>query len=87
MSITRAQSLSLAVLALGLHWMLKQRYHYLLALAFFYVWLYDAFPLLGIVAVIYTLALLVIERRLELRPVIYRFRHCPGPVYQPLFSG
>ena len=71
MSITRAQSLSLAVLALGLHWMLKKRYHYLLALAFFYVWLYDAFPLLGIVAVIYTLAVLMIERRLELRPVIY----------------
>jgi hypothetical protein len=71
MSITRAQSLSLAVLALGLHWMLKKRYHYLLALAFLYVWLYDAFPLLGIVAVIYTLAVLMIERRLELRPIIY----------------
>ena len=47
MSITRAQSLSLAVLALGLHWMLKQRYHYLIALAFIYVWLYDAFPSWG----------------------------------------
>jgi hypothetical protein len=71
MSITRAQSLSLAVLALGLHWTLKQRYHYLLALAFLYVWLYDAFPLLGVLAVIYTLAVLLVERRLELRPVIY----------------
>jgi hypothetical protein len=71
MSITRAQSLSLAVLALGLHWMLKGRYHYLLALAFFYVWLYDAFPLLGVCAVIYTLALGLVERRLELRPLAY----------------
>jgi hypothetical protein len=71
MSITRAQSLSLAVLALGLHWMFKQRYHYLLALAFIYVWLYDAFPLLGMLAVLYTLAVLIIEHRLELRPLIY----------------
>jgi hypothetical protein len=71
MSITRAQSLSLAVLALGLHWMLKGRHHYLLALAFLYVWLYNAFPLLGVLAVIYTLSVLLIERRLELRPLIY----------------
>jgi hypothetical protein len=71
MSITRAQSLSLAVLALGLHWMLKERYHYLLALAFLYVWLYNAFPLLGVMAVLYTLAILLIERRLELRPLLY----------------
>jgi len=71
MSITRAQSLSLAVLALGLHWMLKQRYQYLLALAFLYVWLYDAFPLLGILAVIYTLAILIIEHRLDWRPLLY----------------
>ncbi len=71
MSITRAQSLSLGVLALGLHWMLKERYHYLLALGFLYVWLYNAFPLLGAIATLYTLAVLLIERRLELRPVIY----------------
>ncbi len=71
MSITRAQSLSLAVLALGLHWMLKERYHYLLGLGFVYVWLYNAFPLLGVVAVAYTLAILLVERRLELRPVLY----------------
>jgi hypothetical protein len=71
MSITRAQSLSLAVLALGFHWMLKERYHYLLALGFLYVWLYNAFPLLGAVAVMYSLAILLVERRLELRPVVY----------------
>lgn len=71
MSITRAQSLSLLMLALGMHWMLSGRYHYLIALAFIYVWLYDAFPLLGVLALLYTLAIWLIERRLELRPLIY----------------
>lgn len=71
MSITRAQSLSLAVLALGFHWMLKERHAALLGLAFLYVWLYDAFPLLGVLAVIYTLAVALIERRLVWRPLVY----------------
>lgn len=71
MSITRAQSLSLAVLAIGLHWMLSGRYKWLLPLSFLYVWLYNAFPLLPIVALVYSGSVLLSERRIELRPVIY----------------
>ncbi len=33
--------------------------------------MYDAFPLLGVLAVLYTAAVLVAERRLELRPVLF----------------
>jgi hypothetical protein len=71
MSLVRAQSLSLAFLALGLYWMQTQKYRLLVPLGFFYVWLYDAFPLLGVLAGVYFLAVLLTERRLELRPMIY----------------
>lgn len=71
MSITRAQSLSLAFLALGLSFILNKNYRWLLALSFLYVWLYDAFPLILFIAGAYTLAVLLLERRLELRPVLY----------------
>jgi hypothetical protein len=71
MSITRAQSLSLAVLMLGLDWLLRKKYTRLALLSFIYVWLYDAFPLLFIIAGIYTLAAWLIERRLDLRPLVY----------------
>ena len=39
MSVTRAQSLSLAVLALAATWLLEKRYVYLAVLSFVYVWL------------------------------------------------
>jgi hypothetical protein len=71
MSITRAQSLSLAVLALGLHWMFTGKYKLLLPLAFVYVWMYDAFPLLILAALVYMLAVWLTERRLDPSPLIY----------------
>jgi hypothetical protein len=70
-SQVRAQSLSLAVLALALHWMMQGKYGRLVPLGFVYVWLYNAFPLLAVLAGAYTTAILVIERRLELRPLIF----------------
>jgi hypothetical protein len=38
------------VLALGLHWLLQRRYALLVPLGFLYVWLYNAFPLLLLLA-------------------------------------
>lgn len=71
MSITRAQSLSLGVLALGLAWMLEGKYKHLAILSFLYVWMYDAFPLMVALAVAQSLAVLLLERRIELRPVLW----------------
>ena len=71
MSITRAQSLSLAVLALGLVWILEGKYKHLAVLSFLYVWMYDAFPLILAVAGLHFLAVLLVERRLEFRPLIW----------------
>jgi hypothetical protein len=71
MSITRAQSLSLAFLAIGLILLLEKRYWLLAPLAFFYVWLYDAFPLLLALVGSYVLGVLLVERRFEWRPLVF----------------
>jgi hypothetical protein len=71
MSITRAQSLSLAVLALGLAWVLEGKYKHLAVLSFLYVWMYDAFPLILAVAGLHFLAVLLMERRLDFRPLLW----------------
>lgn len=71
MSVTRAQSLSLAVLALALAWLLEGKHKHLGLLSFVYVWLYDAFPLLIALAILHLLAVALIERRLEFRPLLY----------------
>jgi hypothetical protein len=71
MSMPRAQSLSLAILALGLNFLLLRKYKFLLPLAFGYVWLYDAFPLLPIITVIYLFSVWLIDGELDLRPLYY----------------
>jgi hypothetical protein len=43
----------------------------LAVLAFVYVWLYDAFPLMIALAVLHLLAVALIERRLEYKPLLY----------------
>jgi len=71
MSMTRVQSLSLAFLVLGLHFLLTGKHKRLIPLAFLYVWLYDAFPLILVLAATYVLSAWLIERRLDLRPLVY----------------
>jgi len=71
MSITRAQSLSLGVLALGFLWLLEGKYWRLAVLSFFYVWMYDAFPLLIALGVLHLAAVALIERRFEVRPLLF----------------
>ncbi|MBL8102282.1 MAG: hypothetical protein JNM02_07120 [Anaerolineales bacterium] len=71
MSITRAQSLSLAVLALGLAWILEGKYKQLAVLSFLYVWMYDAFPLMLMLAGLHFISILLMERRLEFRPLVW----------------
>jgi hypothetical protein len=63
MSSPRAQSLSLGVLALAVYFLMSKKFLWLFPLAFLYVWAYDAFPLIGIVAVVYAIAALLVEGR------------------------
>jgi hypothetical protein len=71
MSVTRAQSLSLGILALAVAWLLEKKYIHLAVLSFVYVWMYDAFPLILVLAVLHLMAVALMERRLEVRPLIY----------------
>lgn len=71
MSMPRAQSLSLAVLFLALHWLLAGRHRLLLPLAFAYVWLYNGFPLILLLAALYVTARWLVERRVAWRPLVY----------------
>ncbi len=71
MSVTRAQSLSLAVLALAVAWLVERKYKHLAVLSFVYVWLYDAFPLLIAFAVLYLIAVAIIEHRIEYKPLLF----------------
>ena len=71
MSITRAQSLSLAMLAIAFAWILEGKYKHLAVLSFLYVWMYDAFPLMLALAVFHLISIAIIERRFEIRPLLY----------------
>ncbi len=71
MSMPRAQSLSLAVLILGLNFLLLRKYWSLLLLSFVFVWLYDGFPLLIVLVLGYILAQWLITREIELQPMVY----------------
>lgn len=71
MSMPRAQSLSLLFLLLALTCLFEKRYRLLVPLAFVYVWLYNAFPLLILIAGIYTVVIGLVEKRLEWRPLVF----------------
>ncbi len=65
LAMTRAQVLSLLVLVLGIQWMIEGKYRRLAPLAFGYVWLYNAFLLLPLVAGLYVAAKLLVERKFD----------------------
>jgi hypothetical protein len=71
MSVTRANSLSLGILAIGMLLLLEGKYKSLAVLSFIYVWMYDAFPLMLALGVLHFLAVALIERRFEFRPLLY----------------
>ena len=71
MSITRAQSLSLVVLMVGLDWLLRKKFKLLVFLGFLYVWLYNAFPLLLVLAGGYVAVNWLFTHKLDLQPLLY----------------
>lgn len=71
MSMPRAQSLSLLMLFLTVHLLLTRRHRGLALLGMVYVWLYDAFPLILVVAAAYAVSVWMLERRFAWRPVAW----------------
>lgn len=71
MSMTRAPALSLGLIGLGAYLLLKRKYAGLGLLSFAFVWYYSLFPLILILALFYTIAVYLAERRLEWRAPLY----------------
>ena len=71
MIMPRAQSVSLIFLVWALYFLLNNNYKWLLPLGFFYVWSYNAFPLLLIVVITYIIAAAVLEKRIYWQPFAY----------------
>src|SRR3990167_4882341 len=72
-SMLRVQSISLALMLLSIFLIIKKRYKSLSICAFLFVWLYDAFPLLIVITLIFFLCELFIEKRADYRLLIYLF--------------
>ena len=66
MSMTRAPSLSLVLLAVGAYLILERKLVSLAVLTFVFVWLYNLFPLIVLFAFAHTFTVWLAERRLRL---------------------
>ena len=85
-SMLRVQSISLALMLLSIFLIIKKRYKSLSICAFLFVWLYDAFPLLIVITLIFFLCELFIEKRADYRLLIYLFSGILGGiVINPFF--
>ena len=71
MSMPRAQSAALLLLVLGLHWLLQEKFKWLLPLGFVFVWTYNAFPVLLVLAGVYVTAVILLERRFIWQALVY----------------
>ncbi|MBI3241062.1 MAG: hypothetical protein HYZ49_02060 [Chloroflexi bacterium] len=67
----RAQSLSLLWLIVAMYLMIERRERWLIVLGLTYVWLYDAFPLLLVVAGVYFVAARLVEGQWRWSVLIY----------------
>jgi hypothetical protein len=71
MSMARSQSLSLFWLMLTILVLFKQRWKWLIALGWSYVWLYNAFPLIIIVVAVYVIAARITEGGWYWQPLVF----------------
>lgn len=68
---TRDPSFSLLLLVAGTALLMARRYVWLCPLAFFYVWAYNLFVLLGVLAFFWTIVVWWSERKLDYRPLLW----------------
>jgi hypothetical protein len=71
MSMTRAQSLSLIFLMAGIALLFESKYRWLALLAFFYVWTYNLFVVLGLLVLLWEVAGWWAESRFEWRSIAW----------------
>ena len=70
MSMTRAPSLSLVLLGVGVYLILERKLVPLAVLTFIFVWLYNLFPLIVVFALAYAVTVWLSDRRFALGPLV-----------------
>jgi asparagine N-glycosylation enzyme membrane subunit Stt3 len=88
MSMTRAPSLSLALLGIGAYLILQRRNIWYGVASFIFVWLYSMFPLMLVMAVAYTIAVYLAGRRIDMWALLTSFCGiAAGLVANPYFPN
>ncbi|HYG12176.1 MAG TPA: hypothetical protein VD835_19675 [Pyrinomonadaceae bacterium] len=86
MNMTKAMSVSVVLLVIGIHLLFQRKYLWLLPLAFIFTLTYDMFVLLGLAAAIWTAVIAWSERRFEWRPLVwFAVGFAAGTVINPYF--
>jgi hypothetical protein len=86
MNMTKAMSVSIVLLIIGIHLLFQRKYLWLLPLAFIFTLTYDMFVLLGLVTAIWTAVIAWSERRFEWRPLMWvAIGVIAGTVINPYF--
>lgn len=86
MSMTKAMSVSVVLLIVGIHLLFQRKYLWLLPLSFFFTLTYDMFLLLGLAAAIWTAVVAWSERRFEWRPLAwFILGFAAGTIINPYF--
>ncbi|MCA9914602.1 MAG: hypothetical protein KC496_14720, partial [Anaerolineae bacterium] len=71
MLMIRTQAAAVLLLLWMLHLLFRERYRWLVPLAFAFTWLYNGFILMPAIAVLYAASVWVSERRIVWKPILY----------------
>ncbi len=71
MLMIRTQAAAVLLLLITLHLLFRQRYRWLMIVAFAFTWLYNGFILLPAIAALFTLSFWITDRKLEWRPLAF----------------
>jgi hypothetical protein len=71
LNMTKAQSISIVFIVAGIILLFERKYVWLAPAAFLYVWTYNLFVLLGVLALIWTAVVWWSERKVEWKPLLW----------------
>lgn len=71
LTMTKAQGVSILFIVAGIYLLFERKYTWLAPTAFLYVWTYNLFVMLGVLALIWTAVVWWSERRIEWRPLLW----------------
>jgi hypothetical protein len=71
LNMTKAQSVSILFMVAGIVLLFEGKYAWLVPTAFLYVWTYNLFVMLGVLAILWVAVVWWSERRLEWRPLLW----------------